>query len=713
MRKIVNFRAAAFAASGLIAGILFSYCLLLGSVVGVIAVCAAFAVVLVVSVFFSSAKFTGIGKLLCLLFFILCAVFGGVKFDNIANNYKNADFDGHILAVNGSASEITVKENVTSVIVSDVHVRGAINGKTHYKISLTVYGENEIRLGDKISFTAALTDLTLVYNGKFSASALAQGIKYSAEVNADDLTVTESSPNLFEKCNLFIFDTLKVGLHEDEFPIAYAMLTGNSDYIAEENLANYRAAGVAHIFAVSGLHIGFLATALYFILNRLKVNSFVSFAVTLACCLFYAGVCGFSASSLRAVIMFFFLNLSRLFGLKYDGISAACAAAFIILAVSPAQLFCVGFQLSFAVVLSIIILFVPLKKLLKFLPDKIAAPLAVSFAAEIGGVPVLLYAFGEFASLSLFVNLLFIPIAGIVYIALIVCTVLGGIFSPTVLLFLPEYMLFGLNFIINAVDFKIFLIGGFTFGAFAAAYYGVILTAGGIFNFGKIIKPVVCVVLAVISIAGTWAVTSARNNKLCGTVIGSENLSAVLFTVKSENVLVISDISYKNFSLYRLKKAAERTGGKDVAVVLLKQTKKTELLSLTIRLKTVLNVNALYYYGEKDAVAETIFDNVFPDFTLADMSDGDSFKKGGGEFTFMLGGRCLNCSVNGYNTAVFSSLSDIEDCSGLTVSLQAAICYDKYNSVTQLYSPEIVVSFREKYGYKDGEKYGNLTLHFG
>ena len=713
MRKIVNFRAATFAAAGLVAGILFSYCLLLGSVVGVIAVCAAFAAVLVLSVFFSSAKFTGIGKLPCLLFFVLCAVFGGVKFNNIANNYKNAELGGHILAVSGNASEITVKENFTSVIVSDVRVAGAINGKLRYKMSLSVYGENEIRLGDKISFTAAISDRTLFYNGKFSASALAQGIKYSAEVNAEDLTVTERSPNLFERCNLFIFDTLKAGLKEDEFPIAYAMLTGNSDYIAEENLANYRAAGVAHVFAVSGLHIGFLATAIYFILNKLKINSFVSFFITLACCVFYSGVCGFSASSLRAVIMFFFLNFAKLFGLKYDGISSACAAAFMILVVSPAQLFCVGFELSFAVVLSIIILFVPLKKLLKFLPDKIAAPLAVSFAAEIGGIPVLLYAFGKFASLSLFVNLLFIPIAGIVYIALIVCTVLGGIFSPTVLLFLPEYMLYGLNFIINAVDFKIFLIGGFTFGAFAAAYYGVILTAGGLFNFGKIVKPVVCVTLAVISIAGTWAATSARNNKLCGTVIGSENLSAVLFTVKGEDVLVISDVSYKNFPLYRLKKAAERTGGKRVAVALLKQTKTTELLPLMIRLKTVLNVNALYYYGEKNVTAEMIFGKVFSDFTLADMSDGDSFKRGGGEFTFMLGGRCLMAQANGYNTAVFSSLADTEDCSGLTVNPQAAICFDKYNSVTQLYSPETLVSFRKKYGYKDGEEYGNLTVYFG
>ncbi|MBR0189211.1 MAG: hypothetical protein IJQ23_02345, partial [Clostridia bacterium] len=177
--------------------------------------------------------------------------------------------------------------------------------------------------------------------------------------------------------------------------------------------------------------------------------------------------------------------------------------------------------------------------------------------------------------------------------------------------------------------------------------------------------------------------------------------------------LVISDGSYKNFSISRLKKAAERTDGKSVAVALLKQTKKAELLALTIRLKTVFNVDTLYYYGEKDAATEQIFGKIFADFTITNMSDGDLFKRGGGEFTFSLGGRCLMCSFNGYNTAVFSSLADTEDCSGLTVYPQAAICYDKYNSITQLYSPETLISFREKYGYKDGEKYGNLTLYFG
>ncbi|MBP5467176.1 MAG: hypothetical protein J6Y43_06425, partial [Clostridia bacterium] len=150
-----------------------------------------------------------------------------------------------------------------------------------------------------------------------------------------------------------------------------------------------------------------------------------------------------------------------------------------------------------------------------------------------------------------------------------------------------------------------------------------------------------------------------------------------------------------------------------VAVVLLKQAEETELLPLTIRLKTVLNVTALYYYGEKNAEAEGVFGKVFSDFTVTDMSDGDSVKRGGGEFTFTLGGRCMMCSVNGYNTAVFSALAEVGDCSGLATYPQAAICYDGYNAVAQVCPPEKTISFREKYGYKDGETQGNLTVYFG
>ena len=707
MKRAINFRIAAFAAFGLVCGILFSYNLYFGNKARAIVWSIVALAVFSAFVFFSTAKFKGAGKFLCLLFFTGIFAVGGANFYLLANDYENADLGGHSLTVHGKVSEIAPDENRTGIILSDVTFSGAINGRSYYRIYLYVYGENGLRPGDRITFTSVIKDRTLTYNGKFSASSLAQGIKYYAETDISAITVTESSPDVFERCNLYIFDTLKAGLKESGFSVAYAMLTGNSDYIAEEDVAAYRAAGVAHIFAVSGLHVGFLATVLYFALKKIRLNEIAAFIITLACCTFYSGVCGFSASSLRAVIMFFFLNIARIIGLKYDGISAICAAAFAILVFFPAQLFCAGFQLSFAAVTSITVLFVPLKKLMKFLPDKLSSALAVAFAAEVGGIPVLLSFFGKFATLSMFVNLLLIPVVGVLFVLLMAGTVLGGIISPAACLFLPEYALFGLNFIISAVNFRIFLAGGFTLGVFAAAYYGVIGVSGGLINLRKTAKAALCVALAVVCVAGTCVENVIKNGKLRITVIGSENLSAVFMTLKGESALIISDIDYRNFSQYRLEKASENAG--DVTVVMLNGDYNADIAALTVRLRYVFNVTRIYYYGERDTDTETVLTKTFDDLTVSNFTDGDGFGFGGGRCGFYLGGKCLICSANGNNTAVFSTLAAWEELPEIPLSPDTAVCFDKHDTVSKTYKPERTFSFREKYGYADGETQGNLT----
>ena len=178
---------------------------------------------------------------------------------------------------------------------------------------------------------------------------------------------------MFESINIFIRDTLKVGLDLDEFTVAYALLCGNSDYMETEIIENFRASGVAHIFAVSGLHIGFFAVILNFITDKLRFNKYVKFFFVVSVLLFYSGVCGFTASSIRATIMTAVMLLAGLIGKKYDGLSSVALAGIIVLLYAPIQLFCVGFQLSFGVVLGINILSRPISKLLGFLPQKISS----------------------------------------------------------------------------------------------------------------------------------------------------------------------------------------------------------------------------------------------------------------------------------------------------------------------------------------------------
>lgn len=718
MKRFINFRLAAFLAIGLILGILFSYCCVFGKIFGAVLAVLVAAAAFVVFTFFSTLNFKSTGKILCFLIFIASFCFGGISFKVTVQNYKNADAGGHILSVSGKIAEVSDRGGYSAIILAKVHFSGVVSGDSRYKMALCVYGDNDFKIGDAISFKTAIKDRTLFYNGNFSAAALAENVKYFAEISADEIEKTAHSPNVFEVCNLYIHNVLKVGLDEEEFGIAYAMLTGNSDYVSEENLADFRAAGVAHIFAVSGLHVGFLATAVYFVLSKIRVKNYIAFLLTFLLCLFYSGICGFSASSIRAVIMFCVLNFAKILGLKYDAVSSVFLAALIILSVSPAQLFCVGFLLSFTVVFTVIVLFNPLTKILKFLPKKLAASLAVAFSAEVGGAPLLLFFFGNFASIGLFINILFIPIAGVIFIALVFGVLLGGIITPAVCLFVQNYALYGLNFIISALDFKFFLVGGFTLGGFAAAYYGTVVVAAGLINLKRAVRTALCIFLACVTVAGTFAVNFTKSEKAYAYVLGSDNLSAALITFEKQNALVLSDISYKTFSERRLAETLSMARGDTLCVFLLKQTEYVDLAAMTLKLRFTaksagLKLDRLYYYGKEDKNAETVMSETFSDFIAVNLSDGDKVSLSGGTFGFAARGRCLVFTRKGYNTGVFSALAGGEPVEYPDISFNTVICLDCHEKAERDLAPDRTVSFRPKSGYRDGETEGYLALTIG
>ena len=121
-------------------------------------------------------------------------------------------------------------------------------------------------------------------------------------------------------------------------------------------MQNFRYGGIAHIFAVSGLHIGVIYGLLYGILRRLRVKGFVRLPVVFAALLFYCGVCGFSPSSVRALVMCTVLMIADAAGYAYDRLNSVSAASLVVLVINPVYLFSVGFQLSVAAAAGIIVL---------------------------------------------------------------------------------------------------------------------------------------------------------------------------------------------------------------------------------------------------------------------------------------------------------------------------------------------------------------------
>ena len=193
-----------------------------------------------------------------------------------------------------------------------------------------------------------------------------------------------------------------------------SLLLGERQVLSAEMVRDFKAAGTIHILAISGLHIGILLLLLNFIFRPLKRRyNGLYILLTLAFLWFYALLTGFSASVLRAVIMFSFLQVSLQINRKTNLYNTLAMAALFMLLIYPQYLFQVGFQMSFIAVLSIVS-FQPLFSKLWVAPYK---PLQwfldlfwVSLSAQLGILPLMLYYFHQFPAYFWLANLLVIPL---------------------------------------------------------------------------------------------------------------------------------------------------------------------------------------------------------------------------------------------------------------------------------------------------------------
>jgi competence protein ComEC len=172
-----------------------------------------------------------------------------------------------------------------------------------------------------------------------------------------------------------------------------------------------------HVLAVSGLHVGliflFLLWAFRF-LNFVKGGKWLRLICISAILWMYALITGFSPSVQRAVTMFTFLLIAETLNRRNSIYNSIAASAFALLLVNPDILFAVGFQLSYAAVLSIVYFYPMLVKLLPAQQVVLQKPwqlLCVSLAAQIGTFPLSLYYFNQFPVYFWLSNFIVIPAA--------------------------------------------------------------------------------------------------------------------------------------------------------------------------------------------------------------------------------------------------------------------------------------------------------------
>lgn len=229
------------------------------------------------------------------------------------------------------------------------------------------------------------------------------------------------------------------------------MVLGARDKTPDEIEEQFQQTGTLHLFAVSGLNVAIVAQLLWIIAIAARVPKRWAIALIIPALFFYAAITGLNTSSVRAALMGAILLGGFFVERRVLAVNSVAAAAFLILCYDTNQLFSPGFQLSFAVVLAIIVLADPLYRFLlrwwepdPFLPrsfvgniprlaqrswQAVARALSVSLAAWIGSTPLILPYFHLITPVSLLANLVVVPIAFLV-LAVGLMSLLVAAFSP-------------------------------------------------------------------------------------------------------------------------------------------------------------------------------------------------------------------------------------------------------------------------------------------
>lgn len=206
-------------------------------------------------------------------------------------------------------------------------------------------------------------------------------------------------------------------LTEDDYNLIAALVFGERTTLSAEVTKNYTQTGVIHILAISGLHIALFYSIILGFLNPLKKykkGKLIIFCFSLLILWGYALLTGLAASILRAVVVFSLIAYGKLKNRSINMGNILAASAFIILLYNPNYLFDIGFQLSYAAVLSLV-LFQPIISKLSYskyiILLKIKQIVLVTLVAQIGVLPLNLYYFGQFPLLFLVTNLVVIPLS--------------------------------------------------------------------------------------------------------------------------------------------------------------------------------------------------------------------------------------------------------------------------------------------------------------
>lgn len=338
----------------------------------------------------------------------------------------------------GGTYDISATVTSKRTISTDSAVFTLESNTENGKVGILLYTDDiHAGKGDTLRFSAEFSKLfnTAAYNT--ADRYRSDGITLSATLKSDIAVTKGDYPLSFiDDYRNYLIDRIKTEFSDDSGALMLGIFAGDKSSLSDELYYDIKAAGVAHLTAVSGMHLTLIITILMALLSitgiagTYRIRCILTVVLTLCFTAFF----GFTASVVRSGIMIITANIGAVFYRKSDCVTSVGLAVLLITLFDPLSCTDAGLILSAVTTLGAGAAAPAISgKLTTAFPrlnKKFCDTLCVSFCAALAGIPLSAIYFGTFSVAGIFVSVIVLPLFTVCLTAMLIYALTGGIITP-------------------------------------------------------------------------------------------------------------------------------------------------------------------------------------------------------------------------------------------------------------------------------------------
>lgn len=311
------------------------------------------------------------------IIFFLIVIYALYEFFHPTLSSVDILFDSEAHAeLKGTIAGIVPKEKTTAIYLKDVTIcslkNQEVNSTDVDKILLYYADSSNLKIGNKVCLKGTLQKFQKGANpGQFNEYLYYKSNKIDYKVFGENLQLINKKYDFLgenlRKIRGKFSEIYQETLGEDA-GIICAMTLGEKSAMDADTKELYQKNGIAHILAISGLHISMIGMFLYIILKKIYLPNETVIPLIIITLILYAKMTDAGISTNRAVLMLAISLIAKLIGRTYDLITAMCVSGSITLLQMPLQITNSGFLLSYGAVFAIAVVYPVLKDI--FLPKE-------------------------------------------------------------------------------------------------------------------------------------------------------------------------------------------------------------------------------------------------------------------------------------------------------------------------------------------------------